>query len=60
MRAIVALMLTAAPAMAHPLNTPHLHEADGFWIAALAAVIGVALSSVAVVRAMAESRERKR
>ncbi|WP_298496241.1 hypothetical protein [uncultured Maritimibacter sp.] len=60
MRGFIALMFMSAPAMAHPLDTPHLHEADGFWIAAMAAVIGVALSSVAVVRAMAENRERKK
>ncbi|MBV7408519.1 hypothetical protein [Maritimibacter sp. DP1N21-5] len=56
MRALIVLVLTTTPALAHPLDAPHLHESDGFWIAAMAAVIGVALSSVAVVRALAEAR----
>lgn len=40
MRSIIALALTTTPALAHPGADLHVHEAQGFWIAA--AVFGAA------------------
>jgi len=51
MRFLIALLITTAPALAHPGHGVHLHEAQGFWIAALAFTLGMALTLRVVAKA---------
>lgn len=52
MRALIALILMTTPAFAHPGAAVHLHESEGFFIAALAFGVGMTLSAVSIVKAV--------
>lgn len=54
MRSVIALLLTATPALAHTGHgapVVHVHETYGFWIAASAFIVALGLSGFAALKA---------